>query len=124
MLTIRHLILSGFLIASLVSCQQKKNAELSEFQTGTDSLRQIIKVIRDSTESFDEFLESFSTSKEFQIERVVFPFFDCDYPGDNNSHCDTIQKSNWIYLTLVDTSKSPIMITKTYDNFKLEMLGR
>jgi hypothetical protein len=72
-------------------------------------------------ENFDEFLENFSTVKEFQITRVIFPFPDCTFPGDKDSHCDTLTKINWTYLQLLDASHSPIMITKLYDNFQLEM---
>jgi hypothetical protein len=78
-------------------------------------------VALNESEDFDEFLENFSTVKEFQITRVVFPFPDCTFPGDKNSHCDTLTKSNWTYLQLLDVSHSPIMITKLYDNFQLEM---
>ncbi|MEP7265374.1 MAG: hypothetical protein ABI772_12790 [Bacteroidota bacterium] len=75
----------------------------------------------EKAEIFEEFLEDFTLIKDFQISRVVFPLLDCAFPGEINSHCDTINKSNWQHLVLLDTSKSVIQITKIYDNWNLKM---
>ncbi len=122
----RHFTVYIFgLILLTISCRQTENKTSTATQTDntttqTDSSQKQIAHF-DKTEDFDEFLENFSGIPDFQLDRVKFPLPDCDYPGDKDSHCDTLVKSKWIHLILIDTSKSPIMITKLYDNFKLEM---
>ena len=75
----------------------------------------------DTDENFNVFLEDFSGAPDFQLQRTKFPFLDCDFPGDKDSHCDTIEKANWTHHCLIDTTHAPAVIGTIYDNFNLEM---
>ena len=74
---------------------------------------------KNDNEDFFIFLEDFSLSPEFQKTRIKFPLQDCYLTEEFNDTCEYIQMNKWVYLKLVEFTKSN-SINVIYDNFKKE----
>lgn len=71
-------------------------------------------------ENFFAFIVDFSTSRDFQVSRIKFPFADCYYndTGTMAFVCDSLLANVWEPLSFVDTSSGMVLVKTFYDSFE------